>query len=224
MTAGNSFIYSDLGDENKDRAKFLKSIGEYFEDAFQYKPVVDFARLDRFCQQIAISVRPAEPPEFLSGFPHLDGFSQASVFKKLANFVVLFCENSPIQGIWGEDGQVYTLGDAFCRNYENTCYAVCKALALLKDVEISRPAPEPSVKLVNPVTLSQHSFDALAEILQDYHMRPEEDEAVYGSLDAIKLRRRSVRRYKYWAVLFEQIAYRSNPDARYDDDALGTES
>ncbi len=224
MTAGNSFIYSDLGDERKDRDKFLKSIDTYFLDASAgaYRAALNLDRLDRFCQQIAMSVRPSEPPDFLAGFPHVDGFPKSSVFKKLANFVVLFCENCPVEGVLDENGAVSTISTEY-RSYENTMYAVSKAFALLKDVEITRKAPLSKVKLVHPVTVSQHSFDALAEILQDYYLSDAEDASIYGKLDAVALRRRSVRRYKYWAVLLEQIAYRSNPGARYEDDANGSD-
>jgi hypothetical protein len=155
----------------------------------------------------------------MGGFPHIDGFLPASVFKKLANFVVLFCENCPIEGIAGEDGLTCTWGAENYRNYENTCYALSIALALLKGAKIERPAPLPHVTLDVPVRLSQHSFEGAAEILQDYHMRPEEDSAIYGDLDVFAYRRRTVRRYKYWAYLLEQMTYLRNSDARYDDSA-----
>ncbi len=223
MTAGYSFIYSDLGDALQERQKFIKSIEEYFDDASdgQVRPFINLERLDRFCQQVAMSVRRAEPPDYLGGFPHIDGFIAASVFKKLANFIVLFCEICPIEGVVGDDGLIYTLGGDSCRNYENTSYALSKALALLKDARIERQAPEPHVVLVEPIKLSQHSFDGAAEILQDYHMRSEEDAAIYGQLDVFAYRRRSVRRYKYWAFLLEQMTYVRNPDAKYADQAGG---
>jgi hypothetical protein len=221
MTAGNSFIYSDLGDEKKDREKYLKKIGEYFEDVSSglLKPVIDHAKLDRFCQQISLSKRKAELPEYLDGFPHVDGFACASVFKKLANFIVLFCENCPIEGVQEEEGGLVFTINVVYRNYENTSYALNTALSLLKGVEIERPAPEPPVILTQPIKLSQHSFDGAAEILQDYHMRHAEDVAIYGPLDEHGKRRRTVRRYKYWAYLLEQMTYVPNPDARYADSA-----
>ena len=200
----NSFIYSDLGVENADVAKFKKSITKYFAGlAVPQTPVFRQDRLELFCQQLNQSTKIVEPPDYLVGFPHHEGFVKASIFKKMANFLVLFAEAAPIEGLEFE-GQTVTSWPA-TRNYENSVYGLATALSEFKGAVILREDNKEFI-IKERVFLSQHSFNGVCELMQDFYLSGNDNKS-----NVIDVRRLSVRRYKFFSILLEQIVYRTNP-------------
>lgn len=124
-------------------------------------------------------------------FPHKDGMENASIFKKVATFMVYFISEKPIQsdiaGIPNMPSDISKIP-----NHINTLIGILIALAALHEAVIHRDGKE--MKLVNKVQLSTHSFvdlvDALSNSTPNTH-------------------------FKMASVFLEQLAYKSNPDCQY---------
>jgi len=128
-------------------------------------------------------------------FPHNDGLEQASVFKKVANFITYFVAEKPIL----ETFKNPSLSPEILKinNYENSIVALLIGLAALHNSKIYKnenSSDKEEVCLNNPIELSKHSFvdlvDALSNITPQTH-------------------------FKLLTVLLEQLSYKTNPECQY---------
>lgn len=125
-------------------------------------------------------------------FPHKDGMDEASIFKKVATFMIYFITEKPIQsdiaGIENipEDISVFP-------NHINTLIAIFIAFESLHDALI-HCATGGDKKLNNKIEISRHSFidmvDALSTATISTH-------------------------FKMASVLLEQLAYKTNQECQY---------
>ncbi len=124
-------------------------------------------------------------------FPHTDGMDKASPFKMVAHFATHFVAASPIlEGILSaEFGEISKLP-----NHQNAIIAYEIGADSLHGAEIIR-GDGSKIILENRIHLSKHSYcdviDALGILVPVNH-------------------------FKLVSVLFEQLAYRANPDASYE--------
>jgi hypothetical protein len=123
-------------------------------------------------------------------FPHKDGLDEASVFKKIANFIAYFVAERPIHHPFKNTSIPERILEI--NNYENAIIALLIGLSALHQSEIHQSK---NVKtLTNPIELSEHSFidliDAISNITPQSH-------------------------FKLLTVLLEQLAYKTNPDCQY---------
>jgi hypothetical protein len=124
-------------------------------------------------------------------FPHKDGLQNASIFKKVANFVVYFISERPIQS----DVPSIDLPEEISSipNHVNTLVALFIAIAALHEATIHGMDGEEK-QLKNKIELSKHSFIDLVEALSSATPNTH---------------------FKLVSVLFEQLAYKSNPECQY---------
>lgn len=125
-------------------------------------------------------------------FPHKDGIDKASIFKKVATFMVYFISDKPIQSdIAGlqnipEDISVFP-------NHINTLVAIFIAFEALHGALI-HCTNGTEKKLDHKIEISKHSFvdlvDALSTATPSTH-------------------------FKMASVLLEQLAYKTNPECQY---------
>ncbi len=88
-------------------------------------------------------------------FPHKGGFSDASPFKKAANFVCHWVAAAPIT----------TISTSPCQHI-NAVFALLVAARSLNKATLSNgKSAKESVRLDNPIELSRHSFWGIAEAL-----------------------------------------------------------
>lgn len=125
-------------------------------------------------------------------FPHNDGLTEASAFKKVANFISYFVAERPIREPFIHENipeEVLKIN-----NYENAVIALLIGLSALHESEIHCADGNCKV-LVCPMQLSKHSFidliDAISNITPQNH-------------------------FKLLTVLLEQIAYKTNPGCQYE--------
>lgn len=124
-------------------------------------------------------------------FPHKDGLQKASIFKKVANFVVYFISERPIQS----DIPSIKLPPEISSipNHVNTLIALFIAIAALHEATIHSDGGDEKL-LTNKIQLSTHSFIDLVEALSSAAPNTH---------------------FKLVSVLLEQLAYKSNPECQY---------
>jgi hypothetical protein len=133
-------------------------------------------------------------------FPHKDGLEKASPFKQLANFIVYFISERPIREKITHKDFSDEINAKLKKivNSENTLVALTVALTALHNAEIIDKDGN-SVKIENPITLSQHSLidiiDALSTATPKDH-------------------------FKVVSVLLEQMTYKTNDHCQYEANCL----
>lgn len=126
-------------------------------------------------------------------FPHNGGLANASIFKKVATFMVYFISEKPIQsGITG----IPNIPEEISRisNHVNILIALLIAFTALHGASIHYVDGNEK-KLVKKIVLSKHSFIDLIDALS-------------GSTP--------VTHFKILSVFLEQLAYKSNPECQYE--------
>ena len=125
-------------------------------------------------------------------FPHKDGLDEASVFKKIANFISYFVAEKPIHHPFKNSSIPERILEI--NNYENAIVALLIGLSALHESEIHQKEGDNKL-LSNPIELSEHSFidliDAISNITPQNH-------------------------FKLLTVLLEQLAYKTNPSCQYE--------
>ena len=132
--------------------------------------------------------------EMHTEFPHPGGEDDASPFKKVATFMCHFSARAPIGTPLPQDvlGTLPRGQTTVARS--NATVALAIALTSLRFADVQWQDGGPARRLKNAMELSLHSFTDIADALTT--VKP---------ADAFKLA----------SVLFEQIAYKTNPDAQY---------
>lgn len=124
-------------------------------------------------------------------FPHIDGEEKASVFKKVANFVCYFVAEAPIEG---------SIPERFSEDLhrvKNSLTAVLAyeiAVTMLHKATIVWTRDNTEHTLENRITVSKHSYIDIIE-----------------ALSAVT----PASHFKLVAVLFEQMAYKTNLGCQY---------
>jgi len=127
-------------------------------------------------------------------FPHRDGLEKASVFKKMANFILWFADKSPIAALpSGLDKQLPEVLRGI-RNYQNVLVALLIALDGMMGAELHR-RDQQVVTVTKPIQLSGHS--------------------IIDIIDAISKASPSTG-FNLLTVLLEQMVYKTNPHCQYD--------
>ena len=123
-------------------------------------------------------------------FPHQDGYEKASVFKKLANFIVHFIAEQPLSKAFPRT----LVGDelADIDNHQNAIIAFNLAIKALEGAVIHRQ--DGDVALNNPIQISKHSYTDIICALSNIS---------------------PVTGFQLVTVLLEQLAYKTNPKCQY---------
>ncbi len=124
-------------------------------------------------------------------FPHKDGIQNASVFKKISMFVASFCAERPVLGKLDKIDQMGIFNDI--PQYENALIALLIGLNALQGAEIRRGDGR-TVTLTQPITMSKHSLVDVVDAL---------------------ISATPVASFKLLTIFFEQLCYKTNPDAQY---------
>ena len=124
-------------------------------------------------------------------FPHIDGFADASVYKKAAYLFTQFCNYKPITGIAG---------------IENLNEEVWKSNGDWKNVYMAYLLVKESLRNVSYTNRLGETIE-LKEIGVSPHTMADIVEAFSDDVPADK--------FKLATLLFEQICYKNNPDAQY---------
>ena len=132
--------------------------------------------------------------QMYEGFPYSGGPENASPFKKISQFVCYFMALKPI----GTPLPDWALGDLGHQNHVARSNAVVALVIAIKSLEGAtlqwHNGESRTVTLKNPIRLSKHSFIDIA--------------------DALTIITPSTS-FKLVSVLFEQMAYKTNPDCQY---------
>jgi hypothetical protein len=126
-------------------------------------------------------------------FPHRGGVENASVFKKMANFILWFVQNKPITAIPLEMENVFTDDLRKIHNYKNILIGLWIALDGMHEASLLRSDGE-EVTIQYSMELSQHSIVDIVEAIS----------SVSPSTG-----------FKMLTVLLEQIAYKTNGHCQY---------
>lgn len=126
-------------------------------------------------------------------FPHIDGVERASPFKKAANFFVWFVSLRPI--ISELPAEVIGADLNGIANHQNVMFAYDFAVSCLENATLYKSAGKTEV-LSNRIKVSYHFFRDLVEAFS----APTHN-----------------NHFKIASLLFEQLAYKANPGAAYDE-------
>lgn len=126
-----------------------------------------------------------------SEFPYKAGIDKASVFKKAANFMAHFLELRPIKS---QLPNGYKIGDMVDFDI-NAVIALDIAIICLTD-SIIRQKNGNTVKVCNPIYISDHSYADIIEALSNPNMTQKQH-------------------YDLLRVLLEQITYKTNRHCEY---------
>ena len=163
-----------------DRNNILRYIDDFFDANEMESVQVDTPEVYQVCVRMR------------SRFPHVDGISKASVFKKIANFVAHFLEIKPIKTLYPGN----TI-DGLSSYDINAVIALDIAVTCLHNSTIKQANGD--VKTIkNPIYISNHSYADIIEALSFDHINQE-------------------MHYHLLAVFFEQITYKTNRDCEYKD-------
>jgi len=125
-------------------------------------------------------------------FPHNGGLLKASPFKKVANFVTNFVASQPIKSEFPNSLAINGHKLNEIKNHQNAIIAYHIAVDSLENAIIYRG--DTSIKLEHRIQVSQHTYFDIIDTLSN--VRP-------------------VDHFKVVTLLFEQLAYRFNPQASY---------
>ncbi len=126
-------------------------------------------------------------------FPHVDGVDGASPFKKVANFFIWCVHHKPVLSPIPAE----TIGHEMNRlpNHQNVFFAYHFATACLENATLQRKDGT-VIKLKNRIRISHHSLcdliDTFGTVIPYQHFKPV-------------------------CLLFEQMAYKANPEAPYQE-------
>lgn len=166
----------------KDYNNILRYIDDFTKEIGVSDVQIDIEELVTLCQEIR------------QDFPHTDGLNQASVFKKVANFVAHFLHYRPIKSvvpvIHGVDPD---------RADVNAIVAFDIAIACLEKSKIVKSA-EVEIEVDRPIYVSGHSYRDIIEALSVTEVSPKQH-------------------YQLLAVFFEQLVYKTNSHCEYKDSA-----
>ncbi|VAX06105.1 hypothetical protein MNBD_GAMMA26-924 [hydrothermal vent metagenome] len=124
-------------------------------------------------------------------FPCKDGIEGSSIFKKAASFALHFVNERPIANPLSVD--VFSSDLVKTPNHQNGLFAVVIACEGMHRASIRRHDGS-IIVIENPIEVSQHSFvDIVDAVTSTSH--------VVG--------------FKLLTILFEQLAYKTNPDCQY---------
>ena len=124
-------------------------------------------------------------------FPHYDGINASSPFKKVGCFLSYFIAGKPIN----DTISTVTIGDLHKKpNSANAMIGFQFCIDSLHGASIYRD--NRCIELINPIKISLHSYIDIIEALLS--VTPSEH-------------------FKLVTVLLEQLAYRANPKASYDE-------
>ena len=126
-------------------------------------------------------------------FPHKDGVEKASPFKKVAHFFVHFVSIKPIIDPLPIEAVGLDIGNI--NNHQNVVVGYLMAIDALHGAEIYRD-DDRKVTLTERIRVSKHFFRDFVEAYSS--PIPRDD-------------------FKKTCLLFEQLAYRRNKDAPYDE-------
>jgi len=132
-------------------------------------------------------------------FPHLDGIDKASPFKKAANFFVWFVAEKPIIDeipctIILDDSKKTLINLTKIQNHQNVIFAYHMAIDCLCGADLHKNGKVFVLK--NKIKVSRHFFC----------------DFVHAYSTATPL-----NDFKPVSLLFEQLAYKANPDAPYPE-------
>lgn len=160
--------------------------------------------IDSFCAGVGFETFEIDEKKLLTvlqlvrqNFPHKDGIENANPFKKIAYFIVNFMAERPMQSSFPDSFKINDTKLNSIKNHQNAIIAYAIATDSLVDAEIYSTCIEGSESLVlrNKIKVSKHSYVDIIDAMCDCT---------------------PVSHFKSMAVLFEQLAYRANPDASYD--------
>lgn len=169
-----------------------------FNEAVEEDLLSVLAFIDEFSKRIGLKHVEVEPrfiESVLRGmrqdFPCIGGVERASVFKKVANFVLHFVANKPIVKPFPSD----VIGDELAKipNHQNAIIAINIAAKALEGAVIYQEGR--SIIIENPIKLSKHSYIDIIEAIAS-------SSPVTG--------------YLLLTVLFEQMTYKTNPNCQYN--------
>ena len=125
-------------------------------------------------------------------FPHKDGCENASPFKKVANFATYFIAERPIKSLFPDSYSINGTSLNQIKNHQNAILAYHIAVDCLHNATIERDNDKTYLK--NRIIVSRHTYIDIVECLA--MATPQSH-------------------FKSTSILFEQLAYRSNPEASY---------
>lgn len=128
-------------------------------------------------------------------FPCKDGIAGASAFKKVANFAAFFSAERPIINPFPPE--IIGADLAKIENHQNAMVALNLAVDALHGAQINRSDGEKI--LVNKIHLSRHSYVDIVDAISE--STPQHS-------------------FKLLTVLFEQLAYKTNPECQYEQAAI----
>jgi hypothetical protein len=132
-------------------------------------------------------------------FPHVEGFSKASPFKKAGYFFTAFCEHSPIQKISMSESQPYPFNNSGLNNISNHLNPIVALIIValsLKGITITQKDGVQKI-ISNGINLSEHFF---CDVVEAYSAQ-----IVTASAH-----------YKVAALMFESLVYQENPELCYE--------
>jgi hypothetical protein len=129
-------------------------------------------------------------------FPHVDGLNKSSPFKKIANFVVYFVSIKPILTPFPDKIKFNTKQINTIPNHQNAFMAYNIAVDNLYKAKLYKNGNNKPTVLENPIKVSMHTLVDIIEALAR-GVTPNEH-------------------FRMITLLFEQLAYRANPNASYD--------
>jgi hypothetical protein len=156
--------------------------------------------IDSFAKSLGVTELNVDPAAFHSvaaaltrpDFPHKDGVEKASPFKKAANFFVWFVAARPILDELPDS--LITPELKSIQNHQNVIFAYHMAVDCLHNAELHKNGEV--VILKNKIRVSVHFFHDFVETYSA--ATPQND-------------------FKPVSLLFEQMAYKANPDAPYPE-------
>lgn len=171
-------IYND-GGINADVVGLLQYINEFTKEL----GLVDVQVDDVACTSVLNGMK--------LDFPHVDGIEQASVFKKLGNFLTYFIAEAPIKSSF----PVEKIGEnlAKIRNHQNAIVGLHLVLDSLHNASICSGDTEKIIQ--NRVKISQHSYVDIINAINTVTPRDH---------------------YHLVTVLLEQMVYKDNPELQYE--------
>lgn len=171
-----------------------------YQDHVEADVVNILTYINDFTQQLGIPNVQVSTAELLSvclgmrrNFPHVDGLTKASTFKKVANFVAWFVSVGPIKSHFPADS-IRGLDGTF---NANAVIAFDIALFCLDNSQIATPTGNKTIS--KQIYVSDHSYaDIICALSQD-NLSPE-------------------THFHLLAVFFEQLTYKSNRQCEYGQD------
>jgi len=156
---------------------------------------------DSFCSELGFETFEINEKKLVAvlqlvrqNFPHKDGIDNANPFKKVAYFVVNFMAERPMLSSFPDSFTINGTKLNTINNHQNAIIAYAIAIDSLVDAEIHSSCRDEIIVLTNKIIVSKHSYIDLIDAICDAS---------------------PITHFKTISVIFEQLAYRANPDASY---------